>query len=250
MDNIRLDETVKKTLRNYEVPYNDADWVQMESMLDVAPKHNPLGKSYSPVILFSLVIAGAAFLLYVVFKPSNTSENIHTTYTPPIVKKKDVEPKSVETHSVVVDTVIPPVKKEVPAHVKAIATPSVTVAPIDHSIKKELKTTEKKVAEKKVVEKKTTQKKTIEKKTTTDKTDAPALVSPTKNSKQTTLSNQESKAKLFQKMLEKSKKTSKQEVKPAVKQAENDTVHIDDENDSNRSRKARKSTVAGGTADS
>lgn len=239
MDNNRLDETVKKTLRSYEVPYNANDWVQMESMLDVAPKHNPLGRSYSPVILFALVIIGAAFLLYTVFKPSETPEKtstitIDTPAPAPIVKTKAPEPKPVETHSVVAAPVLPPVKKDVPAPVKTVATRSVTVAPAVTSAKKEVKTTEKKVTEKKLTDKKIVEKKTIE----------------TKNSKTSTLSSQESKAKLFQKTLEKNKKTTKKEVKSEVKQQESDTVHIDDENDSNRNRKIINTSTSGGATDS
>lgn len=232
MDNNRLDETVKKTLRNYEVPYNNNDWVQMESMLDVAPKHNPLSRSYSPVIIFALVIVVAAFLLYAVFKPTDTSKKINTTYTPPIVKKKSPGPKPIETHSVIADPVLP-------------ATRSVTVAPIVTSGKKEVKTTEKKVVEKKLKEKKT-----VEKKTTVDKTTTLTVISPSKDSKKTTLISQENKAKLFKKTLEKNKKATKQEPKAEVKQVESDTVHIDDENDSNRNRKALNTNTSESVPDS
>lgn len=237
MDNNKLDEAVKKTLRNYEVPYNDTDWVQMESMLDVAPNHSPLNRSYSPVILFALVILGAAFLLYAVFKPSESPEKTSVIKTDtlvprPIVKMKSPELKPVTTHSVIADPVLP-------------ATRSVAVAPIVTSGKKEVKTTEKKV-----VEKKLTEKKTAEKKTTVDKTTTLTVVSPSKDSKKTTLISQESKAKLFKKTLEKNKKATKQEPKAEVKQVESDTVHIDDENDSNRNRKALNTNTSESVPDS
>lgn len=242
MDNNRLDETVKKTLRNYEVPYNANDWVQMESMLNVAPKHNPLGRSYSPAILFALVIMGAAFLLYAVFKPSGKTSAIRTdtVVSPPKVNTKTPELKPVATQSVISDPVLPPVKKEVKSPVKAVATRSVTVTPADQPIKKDVKKTEKKI----------TEQKTIEKKTTADKTSTPEVDSSIKSSKQKTLSSQENKALLFKKTLEKNKKTAKKEMKPEVKQEETDTVHIDDENDSNRNRKVLNINTSAGTPDS
>ena len=236
---IKLNETIKRTLRSYEVSYNAADWAQMESMLDVAPKQNPLGRSYSPIILYSLIILGAAFLLYNVFKSSDAPEKINTTYTSPIVKKKSIEkapaPIPVETHSVIAvpaEKVV--VKEEIKPAVKPVATHSNTTAPAITSVKKEVKITEKKVVEKKIVEKKTPEKKAVEKKTDEKKTVEKKVVDKktieNKNSKPTTLSSQESKAKLFQKTLEKNKKTTVKE----VKQESSDTVHIDDENDSNR----------------
>lgn len=253
---IKLNETIKRTLRNYEAPYNAVDWEQMESMLDVAPKHSPLGRSYSPIIIFAVVILGAAFLLYTVFKTSDTPEKTNTTNTPPVVKEKNrAEPKPVETHSVAPAPVLPPVKKEIPPPVKTVSSPSVAVTPVVSPIKKEAKITEKKVVEKKVVEKKVvekklTEKKTVEKKTNVDKTIIPAAVSPTKDSKKSTLSSQEMKAKLFKKTLDKNKKVTKQEQKPEAKQAESDTVHIEDENDSNRTRKALNTNTSGNATDS
>lgn len=279
---IKLNETIKRTLRNYEASYSAVDWAQMESMLDVAPKQNPLSRSYSPFTLYALIILGAILLIYYVFKPSEIPEKINTTYAPPVVKKKSIKTpkseKSMKTHSVVVAPVLPPVKKELAAPVKTIATRSATTTPAIKPIKKDVKTVVKpvttpsntttpiitsvkkeskpsvktvttrsvntapvvssvkdntKMIEKKAVEKKIVEKKAVEKK-----------VVENKNSKPTTLSSQESKAKLFQKTLEKNKKAPQKE----MKQESNDTVHIDDENDSNRRTVKITNTPTTGTA--
>ncbi len=238
--NSKLDETVKKTLINFEAPYNNVDWIQMESMLDVAPKQNPLSRSYSPAILFAVAVLGVAFLLYTVLKPSEISEKTNKTSTPQLVKTppKSLKVKPVVTQSLVINPVASSIKKESKPSLIPVTTHSNNIVPSVSLIKNNAKSTEKKVI--------------------TKETAANSDVSTNKNNKQPTLSDNEIKSKLFSKTLEKSEKdlkkektlkkeallkkekVLKKEIKKDAKREENDSVHIDEENDSNKNRQFLK----------
>jgi hypothetical protein len=89
--------------------------------------------------------------------------------------------------------------------------------------------------------------KPIVKQVVTNLTGTTSVVPPSKNSIRPTLNNNESKEKLFSKIIEKKEKGLKKEkvfkkaIKQETKREENDTVHIDEENDSNK-RQALKIT--------
>ena len=98
--NSKLYEIVKQTLSNYEAPYNLADWEQMQSLLDLAPKSKsfqfknnllskleslktiPKSKTFKLIfsfyMLIGLAILGGAYLLYTFLNSPKTPDTINS----------------------------------------------------------------------------------------------------------------------------------------------------------------------------
>ncbi len=59
----KLDETIKNTLRNYEVKFDADDWSAMEKMLGVSPKSSSVSWRYLLVVVIGIIILGGGYLI-------------------------------------------------------------------------------------------------------------------------------------------------------------------------------------------
>ena len=121
-----LEEVIKQTLSNYEVPYTTSDWSQMERILDAAPKSNSfkykrklvsVGESvkaipkaraakwlFSPYFLIGLLIVCGSFFVYRIFYSNKTVENNVNSIPQDTIEKTIPIVVATET----VKTIIPP----------------------------------------------------------------------------------------------------------------------------------------------
>lgn len=216
-----FDTASKKSLKDYEAPYNPVDWQQMESMLDAASKQITIGKSYSPTAIIAIISALVGILILLVFINAPSGDNKTTESKPipeakrpkstwikpaPAVKKDSIKPQP--------KTVVQPVVTPTPNAVSA-AKPKEDVKPVT-----EPKTTK---TEKQVVKTPVKAKETIAKEKSTKKESTP---------KKDVVRKKEDKTKK-QKVIQ---KTETKEVKPAEETAEQH--NLDEENDSNKNRQA------------
>lgn len=88
----KFDETVKETLSGYEAPYDASDWSRMESMLDAAPKSNPVKWSHIITIAAGIIVIGGGYGLYKTFNGPKKVET-ETIATPPINTNIKESPK-------------------------------------------------------------------------------------------------------------------------------------------------------------
>jgi hypothetical protein len=75
----KLDETVKKTLTDYEAGFDASDWARMESMLDAAPKSVSFKWSHVLTAVVGVVVIGGGIALYNVFKESGSKDEVIET---------------------------------------------------------------------------------------------------------------------------------------------------------------------------
>src|ERR1043166_3564354 len=81
--NNRLDEFVKQSLENYQVPFNEAHWKEFESKLGSQPRVNPFTqwKFSLNTIIGGVVILSAAALIYAVSSTNYSSPVTNTSVT-------------------------------------------------------------------------------------------------------------------------------------------------------------------------
>ncbi|MDF2436044.1 MAG: hypothetical protein K0Q95_420 [Bacteroidota bacterium] len=107
----KLDETVKKTLSEYEASYDAADWSRMEAMLDAAPKPAFSFKmSYALYALAGVLVIGGGYALINNIK-NRKSDTPVSTSTPVVVPQKDIVKETPKTKTVVpppIQNVLPP----------------------------------------------------------------------------------------------------------------------------------------------
>ncbi len=134
----KLDEVVKKALENYKTPYNSVDWAQMETMLDVTPKQISLPKSNSPILLLVLVTIGAAFILYMLLKPTTTIDTATQLYKPVVIKKpfKTLKPTPVKVQPIAVKKDTGIATKEITPSTETITVTSKVVTAVTEPVKK------------------------------------------------------------------------------------------------------------------
>jgi hypothetical protein len=107
--NNKLDEFVKQSLENYQVPYNEAHWNEFESKLNAQPGSNPFSKfnfSLNTIIGGIVILSASAFIYAMSTNASsvnkdasqNVSKKENTTVpvkknadTPPVVTKTETE---------------------------------------------------------------------------------------------------------------------------------------------------------------
>lgn len=93
--NNQLDEFVKETLKNHEVPFNEAHWNEFESKLTTKPRINMANNwRFSLNVFIGLIVAGtaSAFIYYTVTSPSNNNNT-------PTVSKEEIK-NSVDNRSI------------------------------------------------------------------------------------------------------------------------------------------------------
>lgn len=252
INNNKLDEIVKKTLSSYEAVFDAVDWAQMESMLDVAPKQNSINKSNYPAIVISVVVLVAGFLLYGVLKPSRTPEKTEET-NQAIEIKQPIVPKlkPVETHSIIANADSAAKEKISEPIAKKDSIISKEKLPVS-AVKKDVKPIEKKGST--LTEKSAKQltpgksEKTETDSKTTEKSEE-ALKKEKALKKEALIKKEEAlkKEKALKKEAQlKKEKALKKEIKPEIKGLGNDTVHIEDENDSNRKKETPKVDTSSG----
>jgi hypothetical protein len=120
----KLDETVKKTLSEYEASYDSPDWSRMESMLDAAPKPAfSFNLTYVLYGLAAVVIIGGGYAIFNNLKSNKTETPVETS-TPVVVPHKDVVKETPKTDPVVVPA--PPASQPVAAPAAETREPVVT----------------------------------------------------------------------------------------------------------------------------
>ena len=82
-DNTRLDQFVKESLNNNQIPFNESDWTDMESKLNSRSSSNPFRKwSFSINTIIGLVVVGGVSLGAVYTFSENSNETKQNTVTP------------------------------------------------------------------------------------------------------------------------------------------------------------------------
>jgi len=95
-----LDEFVKETLKNHEVPFNEAHWNEFESKLNAKPRVSMnTNWRFSLNIFIGLIVAGSASAF--IYNKVSSSSNLNTT-TPTVSKapvQNSVENKTITKNS-------------------------------------------------------------------------------------------------------------------------------------------------------
>ena len=130
MDSSKLDEVVKQTLSSYTASNSSADWVEMEKLLDAAPKSNSyrykqkllatvefVKKSnstkwfFSPYFFIALVVMCGAYFLYNILSSSKVNESSTSSTQPYIISADTLQTRT--SPAVSLDT-LSAVKPELP----------------------------------------------------------------------------------------------------------------------------------------
>jgi hypothetical protein len=94
--NNRLDEFVKKSLENYQVPFNEAHWNEFESKLNTQPSVNPFGKwNFSlNTIIGGVIVLSAAAIIYAMSGSRSPVKNTAVNSTTTITSEQKVKPEN------------------------------------------------------------------------------------------------------------------------------------------------------------
>lgn len=151
--NNTLDETIKQSLSNYEMPFDSSDWEKMEHTLDAAPKGNNFKWSYLISAFVALAVLSSGYLLY-----TNWSSFKSTTPASTEPVEKTISPV-VKTNPAPIP---PPAIKPQPLPETKIETPLINDEESDKTKESEDITIEKKNKDEKSLAEKTKKKKTKE----------------------------------------------------------------------------------------
>lgn len=133
--NNKLDETVKQTLGNYEVSLDMADWNNMESLLDAAPKSTSFFNWKYPLYVFiGIIIFTSGYFIYTSFHSKSIDKTdisipleLNNTIVAP-AKSVTTTPEGIPATAVVTATPTDTIKPNVPINTNAIV-PSVVANP-------------------------------------------------------------------------------------------------------------------------
>ncbi len=133
----KLDEAVKNALKDFESPYDSADWSRMDNMLNASPKATTINWKYSLRFIIGAAVITGAFLTYKqISKNASTSSK---TIEVPVTKTESPTTKPVTGTKKENITVTPTPITNNTTESTSSETHNAISAPVDE--KKELKNT-------------------------------------------------------------------------------------------------------------